>query len=72
MPGPDEKTLRDLGGVTKPEGPEPALTEEQKEKLALHAKINGCLKEYKLESNIPLQHDYWNWQNQMRALNAKY
>jgi hypothetical protein len=73
-----ERPITEPPKPIKPEHPEhpikpsPKLDEGEKAKLELHNKIQDCLKEYKLESNIPPSHDYWNWQNQMRAINAAF
>lgn len=47
------------------------LTADQKEAQELNGKVMECLKDYKGEGNIPISHDYWNWQNRIRALNNK-
>lgn len=37
-------------------------------KEELLEKINAALSEYKGESNIPLDHLYWRWVNQLRSM----
>jgi hypothetical protein len=61
-PGP-EKTAPKVETVTsKP------LTEKEQKKAKLLEQCQGILKEYDgLESNIPLQHEYWTLMNQYRG-----
>ena len=78
MPTPEELSAFIAGASTPPEVTSAAevvppieLTSDQKEMKELHKNIVACQEEYKGESNIPLRHDYWIWQNQYRALANK-
>jgi hypothetical protein len=60
-----EKTEEQLAAEKRVE--ERAKVKKEKSE-ALLKDIKLALEEYGLEGNIPINHQYWNWQNELRSL----